>query len=1759
MDISSLKIAIDSRDALTAKSNLDKLNNSSKNAQTSVTGLASATSMLSLKNIALGASFSYMIKEGIKLSDTWTGLNSRLSLATKNTQEFTKAQKELFIISQDTRTSFSGTVDLYARMARSTESLKLSQEDLLKVTAIINKTGLISGATAQQMDAGLTQLGQAFSANRLGGEELNSVLEQMPRLAKAVADGMGIEVGALKSVAEQGKITAKVLFDAISSQGVLVDKEFEGISKTISQSMTQVENSLLKVIGQFSDTSGAASSLSDAVSSFSKNIDENTQGIVKFSIAAGATVERTVAMISLAHETLYGASTMIIGGISFTVYGALNAIMQLAKGATEALNSIGLSSDETLANVKSLASSINEALEGSKRLMVGSIDAIDVAVKNASLTIQEIIELRTAEYDLAQKTVELRNKEKKILDSGLKKSKEQMDNEKKASDAFKKQSEKDLKDKLRTERKLLEDWNKDKVELAKETLLSSLSGFEQESLKLQIEHKDQLEKYSSFVGAKEIIDANYKAKKDSLEKEKEFSGVQDSLNLYAQRVELIDNEYDREIELNNLRYANATTLLAFKLQNQEIDKKYYDQAIANENLLFDKTIEDLEKIKDFEINISFNGFDDVSNGLADIGNSFVDLMDRQKELQYQLKKYPKDAKAQNKLILQYNTQQIGSYGDVAGAIAGMTNKGSKEYEILTKVQKTMYVTQMAMQLSALATQASTSLASIGLLGAEAMAAATTAGAKQAASGDPYTAFARVAAMMGLMASLGIVVGGALSSSSNTTTSDAFSSTAANTGTGSVLGDATAQSESIVNSLEILEDLARPEFRIAQQMAASLESIDAKIGGMTSLLIQQGGFAFGEGANEFDTGYKNNLSGIMGSALNPASMLSGIFSKIPVLGEINGLFSGIMNTVLGGLFGKTSVSQSLTDSGITFANAFLKDAKEKIEGSAYQTISTTVRKESWFSKSSKTSVNSYFSALDDETERQFSLVLNSLYNTVTLAGEALDTNADSLENQLNNFVVKIGKISLKGKTGDQIQETLTAVFGKIGDDLAKSVFPLLVPFQKVGEGMFETMTRVSTGMEQAEYYIGRLGKAFDDIAYTDILNPQGDVGFNALLQSIIKTDEAVFGLDNNLVNIIGSLNATAEELYGTYTALDTLRDTLIYLGLSADGLSFSSIRGAGSVVSLSDGISSYLENFTTDSEQLGFKVQQLQDEFNKLNIAMPTSKEAFTALIESLDLSTDSGQELYGSLITLSETFASVMDEFDDYIEDLESSLTTIEDSFSTFIDGLISIGDSFIDVGDTIENIIDSLAGKKSGASTQLKDIEKYWEKRAKIDALLSKGADISTSEAVTLKTLTAELGTLSTNIQGGAIDNNSAITDSLISDLSKIDSSVSSANEILQVSIVDGLGGLLGLSEEQLAQLKLSLVDGKLTNTELESINGLTEAQKEGILEFANNSNYFSTEGTLSNLEEYSRLQLDAYRQSLAEETVGVSKKSFSYGDYIGKQEQIDTAKLIGLSGDSLTDYISKIQALDVSTNLQGDVQSLMGYSGTGYDATATSKLEALTPYLSSGVTSAISSTKTTASANLATQQAAEKAAQQKAAFEAARLQWLNNYNATSAAFTREKNKYLAVMAPARGHWSITEPDWSAGKSMWTYRGAVSNGHYNTAGSWSASLNAYNQLKQLEKEKALKGYSSGGYTGDGGKYDIAGLVHKGEYVLSQDDLRNMGGVQNVQNAIEGNSNSDKMIDLLYGKISEMTGYIKKLERNFDTVIQGNTMRVRTA
>ena len=207
MDVASLIVKVTTAGVQTTQAQLDKLSATASNAQKSAGGL-------NLGMIGLTATLGLLTKEAIKMGDEWTNINSKLNLVTKTTQEFNKAQTELFNISQNTRTSLSASVELYRKLAVSTESLNISQNRLLKVTETINKAGIIGGGSKESINAALIQLGQGLASGALRGEELNSVLEQTPRLAKLIADGMGVQVGALKSLAEAGKITSETIIKA---------------------------------------------------------------------------------------------------------------------------------------------------------------------------------------------------------------------------------------------------------------------------------------------------------------------------------------------------------------------------------------------------------------------------------------------------------------------------------------------------------------------------------------------------------------------------------------------------------------------------------------------------------------------------------------------------------------------------------------------------------------------------------------------------------------------------------------------------------------------------------------------------------------------------------------------------------------------------------------------------------------------------------------------------------------------------------------------------------------------------------------------------------------------------------------------------------------------------------------------------------------------------------------------------------------------------------------------------------------------------------------------------------------------------------------------------------------------------------------------------------------------------------------------------------------------------------------------------------
>ncbi|EPF6050841.1 tape measure protein [Acinetobacter baumannii] len=300
----------------TTTQELDKQEKSTRSYSTAIKSLAGYMAGLVTINAA------------INNMDTYTGLQNRLKLVTNNQAELNKATEDTFQIAQKTYSAWDSVLQVYQRFSDNAKTLNLTMDDTARLTETVSKAVAISGASAEAADAALVQFGQALASGTLRGEELNSVMEQTPALAKAIAQGMGITVGQLRSVAAEGKITSKEIVKALKNAQDDVDALFAKTDITIGQSLTLLNNEIIKFVGEAGKGSGAAQVLAGSVQTLASNLDLIADGALVVGIGY---ITRAILMKSAAIKEGM-ASTLASRQAS-----VLNAQAEYAE-ATAALN-----------------------------------------------------------------------------------------------------------------------------------------------------------------------------------------------------------------------------------------------------------------------------------------------------------------------------------------------------------------------------------------------------------------------------------------------------------------------------------------------------------------------------------------------------------------------------------------------------------------------------------------------------------------------------------------------------------------------------------------------------------------------------------------------------------------------------------------------------------------------------------------------------------------------------------------------------------------------------------------------------------------------------------------------------------------------------------------------------------------------------------------------------------------------------------------------------------------------------------------------------------------------------------------------------------------------------------------------------------------------------------------------------------------------------------------------------------------------------
>ena len=221
------------------------------------------------RGMATQIAAAYVGLQGLqKLGQTLNALGrmeNQLRLVTRSSAQLAAVQGKLLGLANDSFSSFYSVGELYARIARASDTLGYSQAELLRVTDITTKAVAISGATASESSAGLIQFAQGLASNRLQGDELRSVLENLPGLARAIAAGLGVSIGEIRTLAAEGKLTAQQVIDAILSQEKQVKDSFAKMTPTIAQGWEVATNGVAALIETMDEAIGVSSLLGQGI------------------------------------------------------------------------------------------------------------------------------------------------------------------------------------------------------------------------------------------------------------------------------------------------------------------------------------------------------------------------------------------------------------------------------------------------------------------------------------------------------------------------------------------------------------------------------------------------------------------------------------------------------------------------------------------------------------------------------------------------------------------------------------------------------------------------------------------------------------------------------------------------------------------------------------------------------------------------------------------------------------------------------------------------------------------------------------------------------------------------------------------------------------------------------------------------------------------------------------------------------------------------------------------------------------------------------------------------------------------------------------------------------------------------------------------------------------------------------------------------------------------------------------------------------
>jgi tape measure domain-containing protein len=221
------------------------------------------------------------IREVYEMANAFTAFQNKIKTVLKDQSDLNFVTNELIGIAQRSRQSLEAVGTIYTRTSRAVQALGKSQFETMKFTETLSKAVAVGGSTSIEAKNAMIQLSQGMSSGTLKGDELRSVLEQLPIVAELIAKKMGVAVGQLRKLGSEGKLTTDVVFSAITEATKDIDVAFSKMKPTMEQIVGVIKDKFMVAIGESSVLLGGATK---ALQLLSDNFDVAFKAAEAFSV-----------------------------------------------------------------------------------------------------------------------------------------------------------------------------------------------------------------------------------------------------------------------------------------------------------------------------------------------------------------------------------------------------------------------------------------------------------------------------------------------------------------------------------------------------------------------------------------------------------------------------------------------------------------------------------------------------------------------------------------------------------------------------------------------------------------------------------------------------------------------------------------------------------------------------------------------------------------------------------------------------------------------------------------------------------------------------------------------------------------------------------------------------------------------------------------------------------------------------------------------------------------------------------------------------------------------------------------------------------------------------------------------------------------------------------------------------------------------------------------------------------------------------------